>query len=287
MKGTSSFSPLDVMMNSFRSHFVIVLTVLAVIPDASAATRTIRASKDNSIFEDNSANSAGGSAGIFTGMTAIGSPRRGLLAFDVAGEIPAGATISSAELTLYLGMAAGGTQTVGLHRLTKDWGEGTAGSSLNTVRNAGAGFPASPGDATWTANILGTSLWSNPGAAGDFTAAASATIIVGDVPDVAVTWLSTAALVADVQAWLDNPSANFGWALINNEASAATARAFYSREATVDAGGDPMDLARRPALTISFVPEPSSAVMALVLGVTMLVGARRRQGIAQYHKRRV
>jgi hypothetical protein len=273
-------------MNSFLRHLVIVLAFLAVVPDAAAAIKTIRASKDNSLFEDNSGNSAGGSAGIFAGTTAIGSPRRGLLAFDVAGEIPAGATITSAELTLYLGMAAGGTQTVGLHWLSKDWGEGTAGSSLNTVRNAGGGFPASPGDATWTANFLGASLWSNPGASGDFTAAASATVAVGDVADVAVTWLSTAALVADVQAWLDNPSANFGWALINNEATAATARAFYSREATVDGGGDPMDLTRRPALTITYVPEPSSAVISLVLGATMLVGPHRRPRIAHYHKRR-
>ena len=33
------------------------------------------------------------------------------------------------------------------------------------------------------------------------------------------TWLSTPALVSDVQSWLNNPATNFGWALINaNEA---------------------------------------------------------------------
>jgi hypothetical protein len=264
------------MMSGSRHVLLIVLAVLAVGPEAAAATKTIRASKDNSIFENFPDNSAGGSAGIFAGTTATGSPRRGMLAFDVDDAVPAGATITSVELTLYLGMSAGGTQTVGLHRLTTDWGEGTAGDTLPTVRNAGIGFLASPGDATWSASFLGASLWSNPGGTGDFAAVPGASALVGEEFDIPITWESTAALVSDVQDWLDNPAANFGWALINaDEVTIATARAFYSREATVDAGGDPMDLARRPELTITYVPEPGSCMIMLPL--TLAAPFRRRR----------
>jgi hypothetical protein len=254
------------MMLRGKLYIVIVLSLSAASPQAAgAATATVRASKDNSIFENSPDNSAGGSAGIFAGTTAFGSPRRGLIAFDVAADLPPGVAITAVELTLYLGMSAGGTQTVGLHRLTNDWGEGTAGNTLPTIRNAGGGFPALTGDATWNANFLGTSLWSNPGATGDFNSVASASTLVGDEFDIPITWSSTPALVSDVQSWLDNPATNFGWAIINaNEVSAATARAFYSREATVDAGGDPMDLARRPALTITYVPEPCAWILCLL-----------------------
>jgi hypothetical protein len=202
-----------------------------------------------------------------------------LLAFDVAGNIPAGATIKSVELTLYLGMAGGGeSKLLGLHRLTKDWGEGAAGSDLPTVRNAGAGFPASPGDATWNANFLGTSLWSGPGAAGDFHPAASSTARVSDVVDTPFTWLSTPESVSDVQDWLDHPATNFGWAIVNDdEVNIATVRAFYSREATVDASGEPMDLARRPALTIIYVPEPNGLVLMLLFALAAPLASSQRK----------
>jgi hypothetical protein len=267
------------MMTRGGPHLAIVLVLSAAAPDAWAASATVDARKDNSIFRNRPANSAGGSAGIFAGTTATGSPRRGLIAFDVAGNVPAGATITSVELTLYLGMAGGGeSQSVGLHRLTKDWGEGTAGSDLPTVRNAGAGFAASLGDATWNANFFDTSLWSSPGATGDFNPVASSTTIITDVVDTPFTWLSTPELVSDVQNWLDSPTTNFGWAIVNaDEVSIATARAFYSREATVDASGDPMDLTRRPALTINYVPEPNAAVLMLLFSLAAPLGSSRKE----------
>jgi hypothetical protein len=255
-------------MKSSNIFIVLVLYLASVASGAWAASTTIRASKDNSIFRNRASNSAGGAAGVFAGTTATGSPRRGLIAFDVAGNVPTGATITSVELTLYLGMSAGGdSKPVGLHRLTKDWGEGTAGSHLPTVRNAGMGFEAAPGDATWNANFFGASLWSGPGAAGDFNPAASSTTMVNDAVDTPFIWSSTPALIGDAQSWLDSPATNFGWALINgDELSLGTARAFYSREATVDAGGDPMDLARRPVLTIHYIPEPNSMILLLLCG---------------------
>jgi MprA protease rhombosortase-interaction domain-containing protein len=262
----------------------VILPVLVLSLRAGAARAdsvTIGASKDNSIYQEFATNSGGGSAGIFAGSTAGGSLRRGLLAFDVAGNVPAGATISSAQLTLYLGKIGGASsQSIALHRLTADWGEGTAGSSNPSITNAGMGYAAGPGDATWTARLFGATAWSNPGGVGDFVAAASATAAVAPtvVPPTPTTWLSTPVLVSDVQGWLDNPASNFGWMLIHtNEAASGTALAFYSRTADTDAGGDPLDPIARPALSITYtvIPEPAAGVLLLIAGP--LVYARRRR----------
>jgi hypothetical protein len=169
-------------------------------------------------------------------------------------------------------------QSVGVHRLTADWGEGTAGSSTPTVRTSGNGFTASPGDATWNARYHAMTPWSSPGATGDFVTTASASAIITDEVEASFTWLSTPAMVADVQTWLDFPATNFGWALINaDETNIATVKAFYSRSATVNAGGDPLGPASLPALTITYtIPEPCGLVLIAAALPTLLF---RRAGL--------
>jgi hypothetical protein len=61
-----------------------------------------------------------------------------------------------------------------------------------------------------------------------------------------VSW-SGPGLVADVQAWLDNPTGNFGWLLKADEATLATARRYDSRE-----NSEPTF---RPALTVEYALE--------------------------------
>ena len=53
--------------------------------ESHAATVTFGAAKDNSIFQNNASNTSGGSAGMFSGTNGMGSPRCGLIAFDIAG----------------------------------------------------------------------------------------------------------------------------------------------------------------------------------------------------------
>jgi MprA protease rhombosortase-interaction domain-containing protein len=269
--------------------FVACMTLaLALSWNAScawSATVAIGASKDNSIYQNFGANSGGGSAGIYVGTTSNTSPRRGLIAFDIAGNVPAGSTITSAQLTLYLALAGGGSdQTIALHRLSTDWGEGTAGGDTETVHFSGMGFAANPGDATWNERFFGSTAWSNPGGTGDFNPTASASAVIG-IPDsdpsviMPYNWLSTAALVGDVQNWLNNPATNFGWMLINaNESSPGTVRAFFSRSATVNIGGDPLTIDPYPVLTITFtaVPEPAAAVLLAMAGLLGFIAGRRR-----------
>ncbi|HVT27916.1 MAG TPA: DNRLRE domain-containing protein, partial [Lacipirellulaceae bacterium] len=253
-------------MKHLCRRFVLMLALSSIATHVWSATVSIGASKDNSIFQSNADGSAGGAAAIFVGSNADISPRRGLIAFDVAGNVPAGSTITSAQLTLYLALSGNLiSEAVELHRLTADWGEGTAGSGTPTIHFAGMGFDANLGDATWNERTSGSAAWSNPGADGDFNAAASASAIIG-LPDPDPTnptgynWGSTAALVSDVQSWLDNPASNFGWMLINSsEDGAGSVRAFFSRSATLDTGGDPLQRDVFPMLTITYttsVPEP-------------------------------
>jgi hypothetical protein len=252
---------------------------------AWAATVSIPASRDNTIYQSAPNNSAGGAAGIFVGTNAAASPRRGLITFDVAGNVPAGATITSAHMTMYLGTAASTfNTTIGLHRLNADWGEGAAGSSNPSLSGGGNGFAAATGDATWNARFHSPTTptaWTAPGANGDFNAGTSASALISfSTPtslDLPFTWGSTPALVNDVQSWLNHAASNFGWALINtNETAGQSVRVFYSSEATLSSGGTPLDPAWRPTLTVTYViPEPSAFRISM-LTATLVLARRRR-----------
>lgn len=254
--------------------FVAILLLQAVgASGLKAATTTLAASKDNSIFADHLTNSGGGSPGIFSGTNGNGSPRRALIAFDVLRSdgnptgIPAGSTITGVELSLHLGNAPNSNaHDIGLHRLTKDWGEGTAGSSSQMIMMTGQGFPAGEGDATWTdaewsSNAADAILWTTAGAVGDFNPIASVTTTVtGPIDSPApFVWGSSASLVSDVQSWLNTPSTNFGWILVNQTESASRSiKVFYSSEATLNASAAPIDPTWLPALTITYTLPPST-----------------------------
>ncbi len=106
-----------------RRCFFLTL-MLAVVPSAGFAdTVTIGASKDTTIYQNNPNNSSGGGNGLFAGTDGDVSPRHALIAFDIADNIPAGATITDVQLTLFLGQVAGsgmggggGNSTIELHR---------------------------------------------------------------------------------------------------------------------------------------------------------------------------
>lgn len=173
---------------------------------------------------------------VFAGRTAGGDIRRGLIGFDIATELPAGATVTGVSLTMTMSRSVAGDTDVGLHLVLGDWQEGTAIASGNEGRGADAG----PGDVTWTQSVSGSQDWDAAG--GDFSADASATVTVGGVGS--YTWDSTSQLVADVQTWLDNPAANFGWLLLGDESKSQTTKRFDSK--------DNEDAETRPVLVVEY-----------------------------------
>jgi len=191
---------------------------------------------DNTIYEE-STNTNGGGQNIFAGKTQglLGAmSRRALIRFDLA-QVPSGSTINSVELRLTVARTQDTAPSAqNLHRLTKDWGEGTA----DTPSNEGRGTAPVQGDATWVSNFHGISTWDSPG--GDFVSGSSASTSVGPIGSTAV-W-SGSGLVSDAQGWVDEPASNFGWILIGDEVSTQSVRSFHSSEAT----------GQRPRLVVNY-----------------------------------
>jgi hypothetical protein len=199
---------------------------------------TLTSIKDNALYEDAvGALSNGAGQHMFTGKTGGGTTVRALVAFNVKSNVPVGATITAVKLHLNLSrFSSPSTRTLGLHRLLTDWGEGDADAS----GGEGGGAPASVGDATWLHTFYPDSWWSSPG--GDFEAGSSASIEVEGLG--AYKWGSTDQMVADVQRWLDDPSSNHGWMLMEEE-NKTDAKRFDTRENASEAD--------RPRLTVTFI----------------------------------
>ncbi|MCI0492260.1 MAG: hypothetical protein L0Z07_04915, partial [Planctomycetes bacterium] len=251
-------------------------------PAARAGMVSLAPSKDNTLIQQTDPGSqlSNGQGDVFVGRTGqpSGSVRRGLLAFDIAGNVPAGSIITGVTLTIRETTGNNGDRVLALHRVLQDWGEG---ASFHT---GGTGAAAQDGDATWLYtyydfnNPASSPTWSTPG--GHFSPTVSASTIVYDQfapgpilpPGSSFSWLSTSdpQMLADVQSWLDNPAANFGWILLGDESVGNTAKRVGSGES-----------ATPPELVITYVPEPAtwalSASGSLLAVSGMLCRLQRRR----------
>src|SRR2546429_912068 len=222
--------------------FAVILTTAVgfVACSVNAAIINITPSKDNTLYEyDPTEGDLSNALGFhfFAGETAMGELRRGVIAFDIAGSVPAGSTITAVTLSLNMSQTALEIERViELHKLLADWGEGTS----QATGEEGQGAPATPNDATWRHRFFDTIFWTNEG--GDFSAIVSASQSVGAIGQ--YTW-SSAQMIVDVQSWLDNPATNFGWLVLGDESTAITTKRFDTRES-----------ASPPVLTIEYIAGP-------------------------------
>lgn len=232
---------------------LLVLSIGATFTNAFAATIHIQPAADTTLIETAPDNNMGGTEFVNAGTAgANGARNRALYKFDLS-SIPAGSKIKSAALTLEVSHEPSmGPQSssFALHRFLRAWGEGNKDSVASGT--FGLGLVATEGEATWNSPFaMTTNTWSLPGASDDFaTVVSSSTIVLGisDFPH----FNSTPQMIADVQTWLDNPDANFGWLLKTEEESTSrTARGFGSREFVVTDPNSP------PYVAIEFVPPPA------------------------------
>lgn len=203
----------------------LLLALAATLTFSTAAAQiAVAPSKDNTLYETAGGDRSNGAGEhLFAGHSAGVEDKsfRAVLAFDVVGQLPLDAALDSVQLRLHMSRTIAGEQTIRVHRLLSDWGEGDSDASANE----GTGTAPDTDDATWLHTFFDTGFWETPG--GDFEATASAEQQVDG--EGTYTW-SSPALTRDVLDWMENPDANFGWILIGNEAETSTAKRFDSRE---------------------------------------------------------
>jgi hypothetical protein len=223
---------------------LVTVLIPFMIQGALADTVILHPAKDNTLYEDLTGSLSNGAGQFFFAGVAVDQKiKRGLIAFDIAGNVPCGSVIHNATLTMFMSRTVSPAVDVGLHVVGQDWGEGTS----DAPGNEGGGAPATIGDATWIHTFVTNLLWFLPG--GDYILSPSATTLVLGVGS--YTW-SGPGLVADVQTWLDNPQVNFGWIVRALEVTSlpSTTKRFNSRQ-----NEDP---GTWPVLEIEFSPGATS-----------------------------
>jgi hypothetical protein len=184
------------------------------------------------------------------GSNGNGEIRRALFRFDLTGQVPQGATITGASLSVTVVKVPLSpiNSNFDVYRLIRPWDEGTV---------------------TWNSASSGVA-WDSPGAEGpgDFIPTASSFVFVSGLAT--YTFPAFDALLADIQAWVDNPATNFGWLLVSeDETDFKTARHFATRESIVNA----------PTLTIDYFvgvtiqTQPQSQTVFAGRNVTFAVAA--------------
>jgi hypothetical protein len=204
---------------------------------------------DTTLIENAPEYNLGGALIVNAGTTQTFTRNRGLFRFDFAGRIPRGCRVAKVDLVLEVTGQPKEEQmssSFGLHRVLQPWGEGDKSSP--DPNHPGLAAPATSGEATWNHRFaFTTNTWTIPGggATNDYVPEVSAETFVYGLGDSPYRFFSTSRLVADVQAWVDDPATNFGWMLIcRSEEANFTARRFASRE----------DTGRAPYLELEYVP---------------------------------
>lgn len=200
----------------------LILAVITLLPMAVGQCDeiTLLPIQDATLYEEGATNENGLGLHLFAGLTNGGDARRSLLAFDIMGNLPSDATVTSASLSLTVDRTAPPAiaDTFGLHRVTRSWEEGQVQASRE-----GRGQEGSGSGASWSST--GVEDWSSDG--GDFLQTASASVLIGERG--LYTWESE-QLVADVQGWLDGSTSDFGWALVGTEVERQSAKRFVSSQ---------------------------------------------------------
>ncbi len=213
-----------------------------------AETVYLTPSADTSLLETFPENNFGGQAYLNSGTTQNNTKNRGLLKFDIAGQIPANAKVRSASLTFEVTRAPSdgdNPNTFELRRMLRDWGEGNKSGEPPLL-----GAPATTNEANWIYRFaFTTNTWSVPGGQSgvDFSSVSSGEQYFYGPNFSPYTIESNPQLTADIQRWLQQPTNNFGWMFLSqSEELNFTARRFSSRE----------DVHRAPILMVEyFVPQ--------------------------------
>ena len=201
--------------------------------------------QDTTLYETGDGSLSGGGAQLLhVGETAQVTPtlreRRILIQFDVDSEVPSGANVTDASLTLTQIVAVGNTGGLNLRQVTKAWQAGTVdpqpGQPL--AGGDGAGAASADDDVTWIHAQKTEVFWASPG--GDTTGTTTTASVAGGILT-----FSSAAMESQIEGWANSPATNFGWLIQDPSPVTSNARAFASSEHTTTAN---------PVLEITYTP---------------------------------
>ncbi|HUL01807.1 MAG TPA: hypothetical protein VLV16_01105 [Gemmatimonadales bacterium] len=197
---------------------IILVALASFAVSVHAATVSIPCARHNTLYQESGALSNGSGPTILAGRYLQWQTlnayelRRALVYFPVSSAVPAGAIITGVDLQLYCSRPAAGPGTpTSLYRVGSNWG--SASSDAGDPGDLGAS--AQTGDATWVNNFYPYSTWP-----GDYVLHFSTGIPATPLGPVHIGMGGMPGLMGqDVQAWLDNPAANFGWVLLGDEST--------------------------------------------------------------------
>lgn len=231
----------------YLQHLILGLLGAAAVLPVCADTVTVSASTNTWILgESPDSNFSGDSHGLGAGVNSHGSPMRAMFQFDLS-QIPANATITSVSVTVTETRENSLASTdYELHRILQTWVET---------------------EATWNSRASGLT-WTSPGlAAGtDYTSTASATITAAVGALGPHTFDSTSSLVADVQAWVNDPTSNNGWFFKDASESGQNGRRWGSTTTASSGGG------AAPSLSITYTATAPPPQQPTLSGATVAAG---------------
>jgi hypothetical protein len=217
-------------------------------------SRILTPSADTFINSGVPDNNNGASSSLFTGVEGMGGVMRGLIQFTMPSELQGRANVKQVQLTATLRALGNGTAGPGsvesLQVISEAWVQGNGVADARMTFVIGQPCAGTVVGATWNQPSCApgtTASWTTPGAT-VATTVSGQTDTTGVALEGHVTWDSAAAgnagMIADVQAWIDDPSRNHGWRVTSsNEATPGAAQRFYASEAGA---------ATAPTLTISY-----------------------------------
>jgi len=203
------------MSVNFWRCATLALAWSVAVQTAVAATTNLFPVADSAMRDTSPDSGFGTSTQLPVGVSNHGSPiNRGLFRFDLS-FLPTNAVVNSASLTLSVVQSQTAAAGFSLDRLLVDWSEDGVTWNMRTASDS------------WTAGggLAGT----------DFILAPSATASLGGAGSTAA--FSSSGLAGDVQNWINNPGANFGWMLLATGEPGGTGKLVGSRE---DAGAEPV-----------------------------------------------
>ncbi|KAB1066103.1 T9SS type A sorting domain-containing protein [Salibacter halophilus] len=221
-----------------KIYSVLASVAISITAFAQSHTIDVYPLNDASVYAGQPDN-ANGQANLVSGTDDNGQATYSLLHFDLV-EIPANASITSAELVIEADNPEIASVTYLLHVVENIWSEGSANPTDITI-----GASASSGDVTYNNAVHPNDSWPN---GSNIEAGYSFSPIdnQGDNLSASKTTLSfnSSQFVTLVQSWVDSPSTNYGVLLKEATPANGNLREFFSYESS--------NTLFRPTLSITY-----------------------------------